>query len=205
MSLLLLGLIVLAFALAVTTRPARDWREDLETFKRRPVVRPLPHLRVTSEFGPRQWPLNPSRTHFHDGIDFGTASGTQVFAMADGWIEFAGVTTLDCTPGRPWRWGYGIVVCINHGVWTTMYAHLQSINPRLKKGAQVLRGETIGFSGNTGCSTGPHLHLGLGWNPGRITPDDPFAGLGEGNPRLQGRLPYWVNPRLLDFIPGSTA
>jgi murein DD-endopeptidase MepM/ murein hydrolase activator NlpD len=203
MLLLALAIVALAYLLAMTAKPTRDFQVDLAKLKGRSRL-PLTHLDVTSEFGSRDWPLNPDETDFHTGIDFRASPGTQVFTVADGWIEFAGVTTLDCEPDGSWRWGYGLAVTVNHGAFTTLYAHLQSINPHLEKGRQVLKGELLGYTGRTGCATGPHLHYALGWNPGRLVPGDPFAGFGVGDPRLQGRPGYWVNPRLLidgDAIP----
>lgn len=96
--------------------------------------------RVTSPFGLRRGKL-------HTGIDFGVSTGTRIKASESGTVIFAG-----------WSGGYGYLVKISHdNGYTTYYAH----NSRLyvKKGQTVSKGEAIAASGNTGNSTGPHLHF----------------------------------------------
>lgn len=88
--------------------------------------------------------------HGHNGVDFGAPIGTQVYASMDG------VVTLTRSGG--WNGGYGNYVVIKHnnGV-QTLYAHLDSVS--VNKGENVSKGQSIGRSGNTGQSTGPHLHF----------------------------------------------
>ncbi|HUF33621.1 MAG TPA: peptidoglycan DD-metalloendopeptidase family protein [Acidimicrobiales bacterium] len=96
--------------------------------------------RVTSEFGTR-WGRQ------HAGIDIGAPTGTAIRAGADGTVFFTG-----------WMSGYGHTVIIDHGGgFTTLYAHQSSIVAR--NGTRVSQGQLIGYVGNTGRSTGPHLHL----------------------------------------------
>lgn len=100
---------------------------------------------ITSGFGPRVHPiLGTSR--MHNGIDFGAGHGTSIGASADGEVVWAGP-----------RGGYGNTVIIDHGnALATLYAHQSSVS--VSTGQTVTRGQTIGFVGTTGLSTGPHLH-----------------------------------------------
>lgn len=100
---------------------------------------------VTSEFGMRDDPYTGART-MHQGLDISTPEGKPVIATAGGTVVFAGP-----------RGGYGNAVVIDHGMGvTTFYAHLSEM--LVKAGAKVSRGQHIGGVGNTGRSTGPHLH-----------------------------------------------
>ena len=100
---------------------------------------------VNSEFGRRlsPWTGNPE---FHGGIDISADRGVPVKAPADGVIAFAGQNA-----------DYGNLVIIDHGQEIkTLYGHLSKI--QVVQGQAVTRGQLIGFSGNTGRSSGPHLH-----------------------------------------------
>ena len=103
-------------------------------------------LVVTSKYGYRPHPVTGRYQH-HAGIDFRAATGTRVYASKAGRIIFAGRKN-----------GYGKIVGIEHeGNFTTWYGHLSRI--RVKVGQTVSQGKVIGLSGNTGISTGPHLHF----------------------------------------------
>jgi murein DD-endopeptidase MepM/ murein hydrolase activator NlpD len=98
------------------------------------------HGPVTSEYGPR-W------GGFHSGIDIGMDTGTPIAAAKRGVVTFAG-----------WMDGYGNFVIIDHGDGVaTAYAHQTRLGCR--QGQVVSQGETIGYVGSTGNSTGPHLHF----------------------------------------------
>ena len=116
--------------------------EELLTFAN-PLRIPLI---VTSKYGYRPHPVT-GRYQMHEGIDFRAATGTRVYASRAGKVIFAGR-----------KGGYGKVVGIEHGDdFTTWYGHLSRI--RVKNGQWVSQGKVIGLSGNTGISTGPHLHF----------------------------------------------
>jgi murein DD-endopeptidase MepM/ murein hydrolase activator NlpD len=84
----------------------------------------------------------------HQGIDYAAPAGTRARAVGDGVVEFAGV-----------RSGYGNVVILRHrGQYATTYAHLSRFAAGLRRGAKVAQNDTIGFVGQTGWATGPHLH-----------------------------------------------
>ncbi|MDO5641567.1 MAG: DUF5930 domain-containing protein [Paracoccus sp. (in: a-proteobacteria)] len=108
-------------------------------------------FRYTSGFGPR-WGRQ------HRGIDLAAASGTPILATGDGVVKFAGRQS-----------GYGNLIIIEHALGTeTRYAHLSQI--RVKAGQRVSRGSQIGDMGNTGRSTGTHLHYEVRVNGEAVNP-----------------------------------
>lgn len=101
---------------------------------------------ITSGFGPRSSPGGIGSTN-HEGIDYGVPVGTPVKAVAAGRVIFAGAMS-----------GYGNYLCLLHGpALSSCYAHLSRINVAV--GAAVTGGQVVARSGNTGNSTGPHLHF----------------------------------------------
>jgi murein DD-endopeptidase MepM/ murein hydrolase activator NlpD len=102
-------------------------------------------FRFTSGFGTRRDPKT-GRTRMHEGTDFAASHGTPIYATADGVVIHAG-----------WEGGYGRLIKIRHefGI-ETRYAHLSNI--RVQEGQRVSRGDRIGDMGNSGRSTGTHLH-----------------------------------------------
>ncbi len=101
---------------------------------------------ISSPFGPRIHPIY-SIPSFHTGIDIAVAEGTPVRAAAGGIVTFSG-----------WQEGFGLLVVIDHGNgYETYYGHLSKL--LVSSGQSVSAGETIALSGNTGLSTGPHLHF----------------------------------------------
>jgi murein DD-endopeptidase MepM/ murein hydrolase activator NlpD len=124
---------------------------------------PLEFSRVSSGFGKRLHPL--FRTwRAHEGVDYAAPTGTRVRATGDGVVEFAGE-----------KGGYGKLVLLRHGgSYSTAYAHLSRFAPGLRRGARVAQGDTLGYVGQTGWATGPHLHYefrvaGVARNPRSIT------------------------------------
>ena len=110
-----------------------------------PLAEPLEDYEITSPFGSRDDPFN-EQSAFHEGVDFGAPLNSPVLATGDGVVTWAG-----------WRDKYGIMVEIDHGRGlTTRYAHLG--RTLVHPGDHVGRGRPIGLLGNTGRSTGPHLH-----------------------------------------------
>jgi murein DD-endopeptidase MepM/ murein hydrolase activator NlpD len=108
---------------------------------------PLEFSRVTSGFGMRVHPIAKTWTA-HQGTDYAAAVGTRVRAVGDGIVEFADV-----------KGGYGkAVVLRHHGQYSTVYAHLSRFPAGLRRGQRVAQNDTIGFVGQTGWATGPHLH-----------------------------------------------
>lgn len=100
---------------------------------------------LSARFGHRLDPFS-GQTDFHSGVDISTQAGTPVLAPADGIVIFTGV-----------KGAYGNAVVINHGFGiVTQYGHLDRF--AVRPGEKLERGDTIGHVGNTGRSTGPHLH-----------------------------------------------
>lgn len=114
-----------------------------------PAVQPVDisdMRRIGSFFGYRTDPFYKV-TKMHEGIDFTAPVGTPIYATGDGVVTEAEYN----------RGGYGIALKISHGYgYETFYAHLSKMKAR--KGQKVKRGEVIGYVGNTGKSTAPHLH-----------------------------------------------
>lgn len=109
-------------------------------------IKPLSGGRKSSGFGPRTAPTKGAST-YHKGQDWATPVGTPIYASSGGTVAKAG-----------WGSGYGYVVYINHPDGRqTRYAHLSKI--LVKVGETVKQGEKIALSGNTGISSGPHLHF----------------------------------------------
>ena len=109
---------------------------------------PLEFSRVTSGFGLRMHPIM-QQWRAHTGVDYAAPTGTRIRAVGDGVVEFSGR-----------QGGYGNMVILRHaGQSTTAYAHMMRIAPNLRKGARIAQGDTVGFVGQTGWATGPHLHF----------------------------------------------
>lgn len=113
-----------------------------------PAIQPVSSKylkQMASGYGYRSDPIYGT-TKFHEGMDFSADIGTPVYATGDGVVNSAG-----------WESGYGNAIVINHGYnYTTRFAHLSKI--LVRPGQTVKRGDLIGAVGNTGKSTGPHLH-----------------------------------------------
>lgn len=122
-----------------------------------PVGNPVKNPYVTSKFGDRADPF-AGQPSIHRGIDFAGSIGTPLYAVSHGRVIKAGE-----------RYGYGKAVEIDHGLgFTTIYAHMSEI--RVKVGDYVEEKTVIGLAGNSGRSTGPHLHYeiryrGVPFNP----------------------------------------
>ena len=113
---------------------------------------------ISSYFGHRPDPIYKVEK-FHSGIDFSAQMGTEAYATGDGVV-------YDVEKGH---WGYGNMVTIDHGFgYKTRYAHLQKA--AVRKGQKVKRGQCIGFIGNTGKTTGVHLHYEVLKNDVQIDP-----------------------------------
>jgi murein DD-endopeptidase MepM/ murein hydrolase activator NlpD len=113
---------------------------------RKRLVWPTDSRRVTSPFGYRTHPVTGIKA-FHNGIDIGAAHGSNIYAVANGIVE----RTFYNAQG-----GNSIILLHDNGL-KTGYAHLSAFN--VKAGDTVKQGEVIGFIGNTGVSTGAHLHF----------------------------------------------
>lgn len=126
-----------------------------------PAVMPIAKknlARVASGWGYRIHPIYKTR-RFHYGMDFTADIGTPIYSTGDGIVKVV----------RSRKTGYGNHIEIDHGYgYTTLYGHLSKFN--VKRGKRVKRGDIIAFSGNTGTSSGPHLHYEVHKNGKQIDP-----------------------------------
>ena len=125
-----------------------------------PAIQPVLNkdlTRVASGYGMRIDPVYHVRK-FHHGMDFTAPTGTEVFATGNAKVKFSG-----------WKQGYGNTIILDHGFgYETVYAHLYK--SLVRKGQKVRRSDIIGLVGNTGKSTGPHLHYEVRLNDRPVDP-----------------------------------
>ena len=113
---------------------------------------------LSSPFGYRSDPISGT-TKYHDGQDFAMKPGTPVYTTGDGVVEYVKFSFT----------GYGNEILIDHGFgYKTRYAHMSAIS--VAEGMKLKRGDCIGESGNSGKSTGPHLHYEVIYRGDRVNP-----------------------------------
>ena len=118
-----------------------------QSIKKTLMKTPINGARLSSSFGKRKHPIL-GFTKMHTGTDFAAPMGTPIMASGDGVVTKAS-----------WCGGGGNCVKIKHNsIYSTVYAHLSKFGRGIKKGSRVKQGQTIGYVGSTGMSTGPHLH-----------------------------------------------
>ncbi len=120
-----------------------------------PLMWPVDNPRITQLFGKTVGAKKLYVSGSHNGVDFGTPIGTTVKALASGIVAGTGDTDLDCRRVSFGRW---VLIKFNNGLAAT-YGHLSVIG--VKAGDKVDAGQIIGYSGNTGYSTGPHVHISV--------------------------------------------
>lgn len=112
---------------------------------------PIRGARISSVFNKGRFHPILKKYRAHQGVDFAASIGTPILAAGDGKVVFAGFSN-----------GYGNNIKIQHSDgFLTLYAHQKSFKSGMRSGMSVKKGDIIGFVGNTGMSTGPHLHFGL--------------------------------------------
>ena len=122
------------------------------------------YVYISSRFGMRVHPIT-GQTRSHTGLDIASNQGTSVYAADGGKVTMAG-----------WNGGYGNCIMIDHGNgYVTLYGHLNGF--AISQGDTVSQGQTIGYVGSTGTSTGSHLHFEVLLNGSRIDPEQFFSGL----------------------------
>ena len=135
-------------------------KEKQKMLKAIPSIQPINNrdlTRIASGFGMRMHPIYKI-LKMHKGMDFTAPVGTEIYATGYGVIEKVW-----------WTGGYGKTILINHGYgYKTRYAHCSKF--KCRKGQKVKRGDHIGYVGNTGQSTGPHLHYEVFKNKRQINP-----------------------------------
>jgi murein DD-endopeptidase MepM/ murein hydrolase activator NlpD len=134
----------------------RELKDFSAEYDHTPTIWPT-NGRITSGYGRRIHPIT-RKLKVHSGVDIRVRKGTSVKAAADGVVEFSG-----------YRGGYGWTVILRHGYgYKTLYAHNSDL--LAKVGQRVKKGSVISLSGNSGTSTGPHLHYEVWVNNKRTNP-----------------------------------
>jgi murein DD-endopeptidase MepM/ murein hydrolase activator NlpD len=126
------------------------FQEDGKSARKTFLKSPLKFANVTSRFGTR---FHPVLQYFkaHNGVDYGAAIGTPVWAVGDGTVTRAAQDGVN-----------GKYVCIRHiNNFETCYLHLSRFGAGIRTGARVSQKQVVAYSGNTGRSTGPHLHFAM--------------------------------------------
>ncbi len=135
------------------------FNKDGKNVKKSILKTPLDGARLSSNFGMRKHPIS-GYNKMHKGVDFAAPTGTPIYAGGNGVIEFIGNNG-----------GYGKYIRIRHNnQYKTAYAHMSKFKEGLSKGKRVSQGDIIGYVGNTGRSTGPHLHYEIIFQNKQINP-----------------------------------
>ena len=162
---------------------------------------PLRYDHISSRFNLRRKHPILKRVIPHLGVDFAASPGTLVRAAADGTVRFAG-----------YKGANGLLIYLRHKRgYETFYAHLSRISRGIRRGAKVRQRQVIGTVGNTGRSTGPHLHFALKRNGKFIDPEPILIGPGEPLPasemprfrRTQRRLARQLEAVRLPALPSG--
>jgi murein DD-endopeptidase MepM/ murein hydrolase activator NlpD len=135
--------------------------ENRQLFESIPAIKPCQGTVDENSFGMRMHPVLKI-LRMHEGIDIVTDIGTPIYATGKGSVEFVGN-----------KGGYGLCLEVNHGFgYTTLYGHLSSIEVQV--GQKITRGTLIARTGNSGLSSGPHLHYEVSHNGVKLNPVDFF-------------------------------
>lgn len=142
-----------------------------KTLHRKPLA--FQSARISSPFGKRRHPIK-KQIIVHWGVDYAAPRGTAIYAAGNGVVKMA-----------KYNGGYGNYVKLQHNTeYSTAYGHMNKIAPGIRPGKKVKQGQIIGYVGNTGLSTGPHLHYEVIKNGRRVNPLVIKAAAGE---NLQGK------------------
>ena len=116
--------------------------------------------KISSPFGWRIHPILKYKRH-HNGVDYASATGTPVQAVAKGTVVFAGPSMIKFASGEPAGGGYIVRIRFKDRLkdYTASYMHLKKGSLKVAVGDKVEMGDVLALSGNTGESTGPHLHF----------------------------------------------
>lgn len=136
-------------------------KSQLAYLMAKPSIMPV-SAPITAGFGYRKNPFTSRGSEFHKGTDFAASHGQKVVATGDGIVMFSG-----------WNSGYGRMVVISHGYGlSTLYAHNSKL--LVKQGDKVKKGQAISQAGNTGRSTGTHVHYEVKLNGKNVNPSKYF-------------------------------
>ncbi len=144
----------------VDSRDRVDYLDPQGRSRRQKFIRtPLSFTRISSRYTGKRWHPVLRRWRSHKGVDYAAPRGTPVWATADGTVSIIGRQR-----------GYGKVIYVKHGKYTTVYGHLSAFKRGMKKGRNVRQNEVIGYVGSTGLATGPHLHYEFRINGKHVNP-----------------------------------
>lgn len=149
------------YAIPFVQNKREDYFDDEGNCLRKMFLQaPLNFRRISSHYSNSRFHPVLKRYRPHHGVDYAAAVGTPVVSVGDGEVVFAGRSG-----------GAGNLVKINHNsVYTTAYMHLSKFGPGIKVGTYVKQSQVIGYVGNTGLSTGPHLDYRVYKNGSAINP-----------------------------------
>ncbi|MGZ6133400.1 MAG: M23 family metallopeptidase, partial [Myxococcaceae bacterium] len=167
--------------------PDGEWsyfQEDGTSARKAFLKSPLKFAHVTSRFGMRFHPVL-EYLKAHQGVDYAAAVGTPVWSVADGTVTVAGNSGAG-----------GNTVCVRHrNGFETCYLHLSSYGAGVRSGSRIAQKQIIGYSGNTGRTTGPHLHFAMKRNGAFVNPlNQKFPRSEPVPPTLLARFREAVNP-----------
>lgn len=121
---------------------------DGQALRRSFLRSPVDFRRISSHFQPERWHPVLGVKRPHRGVDYAAPTGTPIKAAGDGVVQFIGN-----------QGGYGRTIILQHGSrYTTLYAHMSGFARGLRRSSRVSQGDIIGFVGQSGLATGPHLH-----------------------------------------------
>lgn len=124
------------------------YNEKGHSLKKAFIRTPIKFARISSHFNPKRMHPVLHKIRAHRGVDYAAPIGTPIRATGDGKVTFKGSQR-----------GYGKTIILQHGQrYTTLYAHMNAFNKKVKRGGRVKQGQVIGYVGKTGRATGPHLH-----------------------------------------------
>ena len=130
------------------TKQEEYYTEDGKSMRKAFLRSPVKFSRISSKFTTSRYHPVLHKFRSHKGVDYAAKRGTPIRASGDGKVIFKGR-----------KGGYGRVVIIQHGSkYTTLYAHLNSYNKKIRVGKKVKQGQSIAYVGSSGLATGPHLH-----------------------------------------------
>ncbi|WP_232023473.1 M23 family metallopeptidase [Thiomicrorhabdus aquaedulcis] len=135
------------------------YNEEGKNLKKAFLRSPVDYVRITSKFNPKRFHPVLKEWRAHRGVDYGGPIGTPIRATGNGKVVFAG-----------WGKGYGNHVKIQHaGKYLTLYGHLSKFG-NFKQGSTIKQGDILGYLGQTGLATGPHLHYEFRINDVHVDP-----------------------------------
>lgn len=130
------------------TNQSEYFTPDGKSMRKAFLRTPVNFTRISSRFTTSRYHPVLHKFRSHKGVDYAAKRGTPIYAAGDGKVIFKGK-----------KGGYGKVMILQHGTkYTTLYAHLNSYNRKLRVGSKVKQGQTIAYVGSSGLATGPHLH-----------------------------------------------